>query len=169
MELTPREFSDEPGKGRPRRRRLLAMLVLVGVVGALGVIVFMALDEATTYFYSADEAVERQESLGDSRFRLQGMVLEGVEPTEDGVEFDVVNECVVVHVRHTGDPPQMFEPGESAVVEGHWDSSGDYVTSDRLFVAHDAEYKAEDEYAERIDEAEASGAYDLADCPDAEL
>lgn len=188
MELTPRDLDeDEAGTGggpsatdlsprgpdgaRPRksgRRRLLPALVLVGVVGALGVIVFKALDSATTYFYNADEAVERKESLGESRFRLQGMVMDDVEATSDGVAFSVVHECVVVQVRHSGDPPQLFQPGESAVVEGSWDASGDYVASDRVLVAHDEEYQAEDEYADRVEEAESGGAYDLTDCPDLE-
>lgn len=180
MELSPRELDDTEGdlsprkhdetpRARPRRRRLVPMVVLVGVLGALGVIVFMALDEASTYFYNADEAVERRGSLGDSRFRLQGMVVAGSEPSTDGVVFQVVHNCVPVEVRHSGEVPQLFEPGESAVAEGRWDPSGDFFASDRLLIAHDADYEAEDEYEERIDEAEESGAYSLEDCPDLEV
>lgn len=181
MELTPRELDEDFDELSPRaldetsrpsrsgRRRVLPMLVLAGVLGALGVIVFMALDEAATYFYNADEAVERRESLGDSQFRMQGMVLQGAEPTGDGVAFQVVHDCVVVEVRHSGDLPQLFQPGESAVIEGRWHSSGGYVDADEILIAHDADYQAEDEYEDRVEEAEeaeVSGAYNLDDCPD---
>ena len=166
MELSPRTSEGTAALARSGRRRALPIIVLALVVGALGVIVFMALDEATTYFYNADEAVDQRDTLDDSRFRLQGMVMDGVEELADGAAFDVIHNCVVVHVRHQGDPPQMFEPGIPAVVEGHWDGSGEHVVTDRLFVAHDAEYEAEDEYEERIEEAEEAGAYDLDDCPE---
>jgi cytochrome c-type biogenesis protein CcmE len=173
MELTPRTTTGEPTRpSRSARRRALPIMTLILVVGALGMIVYMALDEAATYFYNADEAVERRDSLGDSRFRLQGMVLDGVEQTEDGAAFDVVHNCVVVHVRHSGDPPQMFDAGIPAVVEGRWAESGDHVQTDRLFVAHDSEYQEaggsdeydDEDYSDRVAEAEASGAYDVEGC-----
>lgn len=174
MELTPRTAEGPenggdaegraPSRRRPAsvRRRVLSGAAIVVVLGALGVVVFKGLSDATVYFLNADEAVEQRDSLEDRRFRLQGTVTEGVAETGDGASFDVRYNCVDVGVRHVGDPPQMFRPGIPVVLEGRWDSSGDYFASDTMFVAHDAEYEASEEYDERVEAVEADA---NADCP----
>jgi cytochrome c-type biogenesis protein CcmE len=146
-----------PRPPRPPLRRWLP-LALVGVaVLVLGVLVVKGLSEASLYFRNADEAVAQREELGDRRFRLQGSVVgDGVE-TAEGVNFDVVYDDVAVTVHHVGDPPELFRPGIPVVLEGRWDSSGEFFASDRMLVKHDADYESREDYEERVDEAEERG------------
>jgi cytochrome c-type biogenesis protein CcmE len=170
VELTPRTFDDtgtdgggggvatraRPGSRR-RRRRWVPLVVLGVVLVALGVLVFKGLSDATLYFRNADEAVAQRESLGTKRFRLQGTVTG--EPTEtDGVvSFAVAFNGASVDVRHVGSPPELFRPGIPVVLEGHWDEASDVFDSDRIMIKHDATYESEDDYRQRMREAEQGG------------
>jgi cytochrome c-type biogenesis protein CcmE len=154
VELSPRTAPDAPGAATPRRRRSpwaygALILVLVGI----GVVAYQALSSASLYFYNADEAIEQKADLGDKRFRLQGSVLDDVEPTASGgVTFTVRYNDVEVPVEHDGDPPELFEPGVPVVLEGHWSSSGEIFMSDRILVKHSEQYEADN--GERLEDAE---------------
>jgi cytochrome c-type biogenesis protein CcmE len=158
MELTPRTLDEAPP--RPRRspvRRWLPLAVVIGVVLVVGVLMVKGLTDATVYFRNADEAVAEREELGDRRFRLQGTVVDDGVETDDGVNFDVQYNGVSVTVHHVGDPPEMFRPGQPVVLEGSWDSSGEFFASDRMFVRHDADYESREDYEERQRQAEEGG------------
>lgn len=170
MELTPRALDDddvtaeegavEPRPPRPRRRRRSrwAPLVVLGVVlFGIGALVYRGLNDAALYFRNADEAVAERDELGAKRFRLQGTVVG--EPVIDGdeVTFDVAFNGVDVPVDHTGTPPDMFQPGIPVVLEGHWRAGEAVFESDRMLIKHDESYESEDDYQERIGEAEEGG------------
>ena len=169
MELTPRRFDDtgtggdgavatRARGGRRRRRGRWAPLVVLGVVVvALGVVVFKGLSDATLYFRNADEAVAQRESLGTERFRLQGTVTGEATETDGVVSFVVAFNGASVDVRHVGSPPELFRPGIPVVLEGHWDESGDVFDSDRIMIRHDATYESEDDYRQRMREAQQGG------------
>lgn len=154
MELSPRTAPEAPGAVTPKRRRSpWAYGALVLVLLGIGVVAYQALTSASLYFYNADEAVEQQAELGDKRFRLQGSVLNDVEPTpEGGVTFTVKFNGVEVAVRHQGDPPELFEPGIPVVLEGRWAAAGDVFESDTIRVKHSEEYQADN--GDRLDDAE---------------
>ena len=170
MELKPRTFDDTGTNGaggavatrarpgsRRRRRRWVPLVVLGIVLVALGALVFKGLSDATLYFRNADEAVAQRESLGTKRFRLQGTVTD--DPTEAAgvVSFAVAFNGTSVDVRHVGSPPELFRPGIPVVLEGHWDESDDVFDSDRIMIRHDATYESEDDYRQRMREAEQGG------------
>ena len=117
------------------RRR--AWIVVSLVVAALGFLVFQGLGNATVYFRTADEAVAERAALGERRFRIEGTVV--AEPV-DG-RFDIRGERVTVPVVHSGDVPQLMQPGIPVVLEGRWD--GDHFASDRVMVKHTSEYREE--------------------------
>lgn len=154
MELSPRTSEEMKPSRAVGSRRVMAGGVLVVVLIALGVIVYQGLSDATVYFRNVDEAVAQRDELGTSRFRLQGTVLGEPTETAGGADFDVTFNGEVMHVQHQGDPPRMFAPGRAVVLEGHWAETGDYYASDTMFIAHDNEYQAEDEYDERMNEAD---------------
>ena len=135
-----------PGTARRTRRAWVAGAV---IVAALGFLVARGLGDATVYFKTADEAVAQKEDLGDSRFRLEGVVVPGsVEATPGGVAFDVRGTGGgTVDVMHRGDPPELFQPDIPVVLEGRWD--GDRYSSDRIMVKHTSEYRAEN--PDRVD------------------
>ncbi|HET6834419.1 MAG TPA: cytochrome c maturation protein CcmE [Acidimicrobiales bacterium] len=171
MELTPRTFDDtggddeggavvtrpRPGGPRARRRRWVPLAVLGVVLVVLGVLVFKGLSDATLYFRNADEAVAQRESLGTQRFRLQGTVTGNPTEADGVVSFAVAFNGASVDVRHVGSPPELFRPGVPVVLEGHWDESGDVFDSDRIMIKHDATYESEDDYRQRMREAEQGG------------
>jgi cytochrome c-type biogenesis protein CcmE len=165
VELTPRtldpepEGEDAPVRGRaPRRhRRWLPLAVFAVAVLGLGVFAYKGLSDAALYFRTADEAVAQRDSLGTKRFRLEGTVTG--DPVEDGglLRFAVVFNGVSVDVEHQGSPPDLFRTGQPVVIEGHWQDGGEVFLGDRILVKHDASYESQDEYEERISQAEEGG------------
>lgn len=129
---------------RDTRRLWLAGAV---VAVALGLLVFKGLGNATLYFRTADEAVAQRDVLGDKRFRIQGNVVAGtVQQVDNDVAFDISSNDAVVHVRHRGDPPELFKPGIPVVLEGRF--QGNDFASDRILVKHSETYVAE--HPERV-------------------
>lgn len=143
MDVTPREVPD--GSSTRRGGRIPVLIVIAVFVAAAGFIVVRALGDSTMFFYNVDEAVAQRDSLGSSRFRLQGTVVDNtVERTADGVSFEVTYGGVTVPVDHVGDPPELFQPNIPVVLEGHWDtdSPDGAFASDRILVKHTNEYDA---------------------------
>jgi len=164
LDLSPRtppagRATSPRGTGsRAQGRKWPWILVLVGIVGAIGFVVSHAITDATVYFYNADEAVAKQQDLGVKRFRLQGTVVAGSKKqTADGVSFVVDFNGVDVPVNHVGDPPQLFQERIPVVLEGHFASTspGAAFASDRILVKHTEEYEEKNEG--RIKEAEQGG------------
>ena len=140
---------ETPPRVRPRsnqRGRLVILGVLIA--GAIGFLLWQGLGNATVYFKTADEAVRDKESLGDRRFRVEGVVLDDVVQSGDAVRFTIEENRARVAVRHQGDPPELFRPGIPVVLEGHW--QGDAFASDRIMVKHTSEYRAEN--PERVED-----------------
>ena len=138
MDVTPRP----PAPARPRRR-VWALGAIVVLLAAAGFLLTQALTDATTYFYNADEAVDRRDELGDRRFRLQGTLVDIAQQTDESAAFTVSFRGVVVDVVHQGGQPALFEQGTPVVCEGRWDDAGRTFSSDRILVKHSEEYKAE--------------------------
>src|SRR5688500_15322710 len=101
-----------------------ARLWIVGAViaAAVGFLVFQGLGSATLYFYRVDEAVAKQDTLGERRIRLEGLVEDEPSTGPDGTEFVIAGESgQTVSVVHAGDPPELFQPGIPVVLEGRFD------------------------------------------------
>ena len=131
--------------------RLRLGIVLALVAGAAAFLLVKGLGDATVFFKNADEAVADRDDLGTKRFRLQGTVVPAsVKTAGDAVEFDVEFHCDVVHVRHEGDPPELFKPGIPVVLEGSFAAPpSDVYESDKIFVKHTSEYRED-----RLEKAE---------------
>ena len=136
MDVTPRPHGVETSK---RRRSPAAYFLVVIVVVALGFVALQFLNSAALYYRNADEAVRDKASLGTKRFRVQGVVQEGVEKQATEVDFTIEFNGARVAVRHTGDPPELFSPGVPVVLEGRW--QGDYFASDRILIKHTEDYR----------------------------
>jgi len=110
-------------------------------VVALGFLLFKGLDGATTYFYTADQAVHMKAELGTSRFDIEGTVVKGtVRRAGNGVDFTIENAGVSVPVVNTGYPPQLFQPGIPVVLEGYF--GGGTFDSNLIMVKHTSDYVA---------------------------
>ncbi|HVE93915.1 MAG TPA: cytochrome c maturation protein CcmE [Acidimicrobiales bacterium] len=117
-----------------------ALVIVVVAVLAAGGLLWRALGDATVYFKTADEAAAERATLGERRFRLEGVVLAGsVKNRGDGVQFVVAENGAQIPVRHKGDPPELFRAGIPVVLEGHF--QGATYESDRILVKHTSEYR----------------------------
>jgi cytochrome c-type biogenesis protein CcmE len=120
-----------------RRRLTLAVLL---VVGALGALLYQGLSSAATYFYTADQAVAHRHAQGTRRFRIEGVVVPGsVHPSGKAVDFQISNNGVTVNVVHSSDQPELFQANIPVVLEGRW--QGDHYASDTIMVRHSATYR----------------------------
>lgn len=131
--------------GNNRRVLAFAALLLAGI----GFLVVKGLGTASTYFRTADEAVAQVDTLGDRRFRIEGVVVDGSVRAVDGsVEFLIEGNGKQVAVRHDGDPPELFRPNLAVVLEGRFApnqaarpaGSAPQFLSDHLMVKHDENY-----------------------------
>lgn len=120
-----------------RGRAALFLGVAFLIAGGL---LWKGLTNATVYFKTVDEAVAERAQLGERRFRLEGIVVEGsVKSTKNGVTFVVTENNADITVHHVGDPPELFKPNIPVVLEGHFD--GEDFASDRILVKHTEEYR----------------------------
>ena len=141
MELTPRPVPTATAPNR-RRRGKLAYVAVAVVLVALGFVLLRGLGDATLFFYNADEAVERRDELGDSRFRLQGTVeADSVESTDAGVTFVVTFAGAEVPVEHRAIHPSCSRR------TSRWCSRGAGTArptrSDRILVKHSESHGGE--------------------------
>lgn len=150
LDLTPRAVR------APKQRQWWAFAVLAFIIAGVGFVAVKALNDATLFFYNADEAVAMRDTLGTDRFRLQGTVESGtIVDTATTVEFKVQFNGVEVAVSHVGDPPELFEAGTPVVLEGRWNDTGDTFESDRMLIKHDENYEEDND--DRLKEAEEGG------------
>ncbi len=127
--------------------RVLAFAAVLVV--AIGFLVVKGLGTASTYFRTADEAFAQVDTLGDRRFRIEGVVLDGsVRAVNGSVEFLIEGNGKQVAVRHEGDPPELFRPNLAVVLEGRFApgqsdraaQTAPLFLSDHLMVKHDENY-----------------------------
>jgi len=133
-------------------------VILALVLGACAFLLVKGLGDATVFFKNADEVSSpaQREAMGTKRFRLQGTVVPAtVKTAGDSVTFDVEYHCKVVHVRHEGDPPELFKPGIPVVLEGAYVKGSDVYDSDKIFVRHTSEYRVKESDRLALAETEA--------------
>ncbi|MDP8971092.1 MAG: cytochrome c maturation protein CcmE [Actinomycetota bacterium] len=123
------------------RSRLLALPSAGVALVVLGVLLFGNLNGNLVYYLTPGEAVARRADFPDGRrFRLAGEVAVGsLQPGPDGVGFTLSDGLTAVAVLHSGAPPQLFQEGIQAVVEGAWQR--DHFASDTIIVKHEADYR----------------------------
>ena len=102
-----------------------------------------ALTSASLFFYNADEAVAKEPSSAPAASASRARSRTTCSARADGADFTITFNGVEVPVDHTGDPPQLFKPGEPVVLEGHWSVDASACScSDQMLVKHDANYTA---------------------------
>lgn len=152
LDVTPRTGEHTRSAGGSPTRKYVAVGALVLLLAALGFVVFNGLTDASTFYYNVDEAVAKQASLGDQRFRMQGNVEPGsITQTDDGVDFVLAFGDAKVDVRHKGDPPELFSSDIPVILEGSF--AGDEFVSDEILIRHDSSY--EEENGDRLRKAQA--------------
>ena len=132
------------------QRRLILVVSLLIMFGALGFVSLGNLGENLVYYWDCSEVVEAGEDAFGATIRLGGVVKEGSldwKAESNDLKFEVTDGTHTLKVIATGAPPQMFREGIGVVVEGTMikTSGGSVFKSDRLMVKHSNEYKAPEE------------------------
>ena len=124
-----------------RKRRLIALLLIMGGVGVASTIAFYSLQENLLYFQSPSELAQQPIPPG-RQFRLGGLVKPGsVARQGDGLatRFVVTDGPEEVTVEYVGILPDLFREGQGVIARGSLDGSGMFAASEVL-AKHDENY-----------------------------
>jgi cytochrome c-type biogenesis protein CcmE len=122
-----------------KHRRLLLVLVSLGLVGAGAALVLTAVEDSLVFFYTPADLAERDID-SDQRFRLGGLVEAGsVQQTGATIMFRVTDFTGTVPVSFKGVLPDLFREGQGVVAEGTLASDGTF-TATQVLAKHDETY-----------------------------
>ena len=124
-----------------RKRRLVAVLLILAGVSIASTIVFYSLQENLLYFQSPSEVAEQAMPAG-RQFRLGGLVKPGtVDRTGDGLttRFVVTDGPAELQVHYVGILPDLFREGQGVIARGALNSQGSFDATEVL-AKHDENY-----------------------------
>jgi cytochrome c-type biogenesis protein CcmE len=146
-----------------RKRRLIAISLILAAVAVAAGLTALALQQNMTYLYSPSE-IAAGHAPADARFRLGGVVLEqSIQRASDSlkVNFVVTDRFREMPVEYTGILPDLFREGQSIVATGALDN-GRFIATEVL-AKHDESYMPK-EVKDAIEKAKQAHA----DKPDAQ-
>jgi cytochrome c-type biogenesis protein CcmE len=124
-----------------RKRRLIAVLLILAGVSIASAIAFYSLQQNLLYFQSPSDLVQQPIPPG-RQFRLGGLVKPG---TVDRVEDSLATRFVVtdgpedVTVEYVGILPDLFREGQGVIARGSLDNKGLFAATEVL-AKHDENY-----------------------------
>ena len=124
-----------------RKRRLIAVLVIIAGVGLAAIVAFNALQENMLFFVSPND-VEEQSLPTGKRFRLGGLVaMDSVTRADDSlaVMFVVTDGLASIDVRYDGILPDLFREGQGIIAIGELSPDGHFEAAEVL-AKHDENY-----------------------------
>jgi cytochrome c-type biogenesis protein CcmE len=124
-----------------RKRRLIAVLLILAGVGVASTIAFYSLQQNMLYFQSPSELAQQPIPPG-RQFRLGGLVQPGSLARQgDGlaIRFVVTDGPEEVVVEYVGILPDLFREGQGVIARGSLDSSGMFAATEVL-AKHDENY-----------------------------
>lgn len=128
-----------------RKRRLVLMSALGVLAVAVAMLSYGGIEKNLVYYLSPEELLAKKEAAYGATVRLGGVVQKGSvqwnNKTMDltfAVGMSEAGEPKVL-ITTRGAPPQMFQEGIGAVVEGTFD--GQMFHGDRVMVKHSNEYR----------------------------
>ena len=122
-----------------KRRRLIAVLAGLTMLGVATVLVLLAFNDNLVFFYSPSDLKTKHVAEG-RRIRIGGLVAMG-SVARDGktIEFRITDGESTVPVTYSGVVPDLFREGQGVVVEGRLDRAG-LVEADSVLAKHDEKY-----------------------------
>ncbi len=141
-----------------RKRRLIAVLVIIIGVGLAATVAFRALQENMLFFVSPSD-VEQQLLPAGKRFRLGGLVaMDSVTRDNNSliINFVVTDGLASVGVRFNGILPDLFREGQGVIAIGELAPDG-YFEASEVLAKHDEKYMPP-EVADALEKAGHPGA-----------
>ena len=124
-----------------KRRRLVAVLAGMGMLGIAAALVLNAFSDSLVFFYSPSDLKTKAVPQG-RMLRIGGLVEEAsVKRAGDGktVSFRITDGTAAVPVTYSGALPDLFREGQGVVIEGRLDGSGE-VRAASVLAKHDERY-----------------------------
>ena len=124
-----------------KRRRLLALALGLGLLGAATALVLAAFSDNLVFFYSPSELAAKGIGPG-TRIRIGGLVEEHSVKRVDGgrgVDFRVTDGKRGIGVVYIGVLPDLFREGQGVVAEGRLRPDGVFAAS-TVLAKHDEKY-----------------------------
>lgn len=136
-----------------RKRRLVAVLLILGVLAVAAAVAAWSLQQNLLYFQSPSQVAKQSMPAGRD-FRLGGLVkVDSVVRDTDGlsVQFLVADGKAEIPVQFEGILPDLFREGKGVIAIGALDEAGTFHAHDVL-AKHDENYMPP-EVAEALAEA----------------
>jgi cytochrome c-type biogenesis protein CcmE len=124
-----------------KHRRLIALALGLGLLGAATALVLAAFNDNLVFFYSPSDLAAKAIGPG-RRIRIGGLVEEQSvrhEVNGHGVGFRVTDGKTDIAVRYDGVLPDLFREGQGVVAEGRLGADGVFVATSVL-AKHDEKY-----------------------------
>ena len=140
-----------------RKRRLIAVGLILLAVGVATALTVTALSQNMTYLFSPTETLAGKAPAGAS-FKLGGVVLEHSilrDPSSLKVDFVVTDRFKQIPVEYTGILPDLFREGQSVIATGKM--QGNRFVAREVLAKHDESYMPK-EVADAIAKAKAAHA-----------
>lgn len=142
---------------KARHKRLALLLAGIAVVAVAAVLVFNALGNNLSYFFSPSEVMAGA-APKDHIFRLGGLVENGSVQrggTDLKVRFVVTDNAQKIDVVYTGILPDLFQEGQGVIAQGRLGADGVFI-ADQVLAKHDENYMPP-EVADALSKAHAEG------------
>tara|TARA_Y100001970_G_scaffold294354_1_gene451357 strand:+ start:43167 stop:43655 length:489 start_codon:yes stop_codon:yes gene_type:complete len=140
------------GRLKRKHKRLMFLCSIMGLLGLVFALIFLAVDENLVFFFSPSDFKEKTFSK-DQRLRLGGLVESGtVKKQNDGltIEFLVTDNKTSLPVKFIGILPDLFRENQGVVAEGYF-IDGIFL-ADEILAKHDENYMPR-EVAEKLRES----------------
>jgi cytochrome c-type biogenesis protein CcmE len=125
----------------PRRKRLLAVIAIVGGVAAATALAMLAFQDNLLYFYNPTQVMAGEAPSGRT-FRIGGLVTQGSLQRTEGtlkVRFIVTDFKESIPVNYEGLLPDLFREGQGVIAHGRLADGGEFV-ADEVLAKHDENY-----------------------------
>jgi cytochrome c-type biogenesis protein CcmE len=122
--------------------KLLVGIIVIG--GGISYFMFQAILSSSSYYFSVDDFLQKNEDVANHSLRIAGIVKEGsiarnIELMQ--MSFDLAGSTAEMPITYKGAVPDNFTDGVEVVVEGRLDTDGVF-RADTLMTRCESKYKA---------------------------
>ncbi len=124
-----------------RKKRLLAIVLLVAGVSIAAYLALQSFNENLMYFYSPSD-IKAGKAPTNHLFRVGGLVEKNsLIRQEDSLmlEFRVTDQAETIGVQYTGILPDLFREGQGIIARGKLNKNGLFV-AEEVLAKHDENY-----------------------------
>ncbi len=125
----------------PRRKRMIAVAVLMTGMAITAVLLISAFRQNLLYFYTPTQIANGEAAI-DKGIRIGGLVKDGSLQRTDGtleISFLVTDKVNEIPVKYSGILPDLFREGQGIVARGKMNADGVFV-AEEILAKHDENY-----------------------------